>query len=64
VSGCLETVLGEILQSPELLQAAGRARLSIEYQDSATAYQGLIAGARGVDRFRDLINTAIRQVRE
>jgi hypothetical protein len=24
----------------------------------------LMAGARGVDQFRDLINTAIRQVRE
>jgi tripartite-type tricarboxylate transporter receptor subunit TctC len=64
LSVCLETALGEILQSPGFLQAAKRARLRIEYQDSATAYQGLMAGARGVDQFRDLINTAIRQVRE
>jgi tripartite-type tricarboxylate transporter receptor subunit TctC len=64
LSDCLETALGEILQSPELLQAASRARLSIEYQNSATAYQGLQAGDRGLHQFRDLINTAIRQVRE
>lgn len=64
LSGCLETVLGEILQGAELLQAAGRAQLSIQYQNSATAAQGLVTAARGVDQFRDLINAAIEQARE
>lgn len=64
LSACLASRLGEILQSTELLQAANLAQLSIEYQNSATAYQGLVAGSRAVDQFRDLISAAIRQARE
>lgn len=64
LSECLETALGEVLQSADLLQAADRAQLSIDYQNSAVAYRGLAAGARGVDQFRDLISTTVKQVRE
>ena len=64
LSDCLDTELGKILQSAKLLQAADRAHLSIEYQNSASAHQNLMAGARGVDQFRDLISAAIRRARE
>ena len=64
LSDCLDTELGEILKSAELLQAADRAQLSIHYQNSASAHQSLMAGARGVDQFRDLISAAIRHARE
>jgi hypothetical protein len=57
-------VLGEVLQSAAFLQAADRAQLGIDYQNSAVAYQGLAAGARGVNQFRGLISTAVKQVRE
>ena len=64
LSACLGAALGEVLQSADFLQAAGRAQLSIQYQDSATAHQGLVAGERAVGQFRDLISAASRQVRE
>jgi len=38
--------------------------LGIDYQDSAAAYQGLLAGSRGVEQFHDLIQAAIEQARE
>ena len=44
IASCLETALGEVLQSDDLLQAADRARLGIDYQDSAAAHRGLLAG--------------------
>jgi tripartite-type tricarboxylate transporter receptor subunit TctC len=64
LSDCLDTELGRILQSADLLQAADRAQLSIQYQNSASAHQSLMAGARGIDQFRDLISDAIRRARE
>ena len=64
LSDCLDTELGEILQSAELSQAADRAQLSIQYQNGATAHQSLMAGARGIDQVRGLISDAIRQARE
>jgi len=64
LSDCLDTELGEILHSAELLQAADRAQLSIQYRNSESANQSVMAGARGIDQFRDLISDAIRQARE
>lgn len=64
LSTCLANRLGEILQSAELLQAASVAQLSIQYENSAAAYQGLLAGRRGVGEFRDLIRAAVLQARE
>jgi hypothetical protein len=64
LSDCLGYALGEVLQSAEFLQAASRAQMSIRYQDSAAAYRSLMAGARSVDRFSELINAVIRQARE
>lgn len=64
LSACLGAALGEVLQSADFLQAARRAQLSIQYQDSSTAYQGLVAGERSLGQFRDLISAATRQVRE
>lgn len=61
---CLEDALGQVLQSAELVAAAQRAQLGIDYQDSAAAYQGLLAGSRGVEQFHDLIQSAIEQARE
>ena len=61
---CLENTLAEILHSAELVAAAQRAQLGIDYQDSAVAYQGLLAGSRGVEQFHDLIQAAIEQARE
>jgi len=64
IATCLENSLRQILQSDELVAAAQRAQLGIDYQDSAAAYQGLLAGSRGVEQFHDLIQAAIEQARE
>ena len=64
LAACLEDSLGKILQSAELVAAAQRAQLDIDYQDSAASYQGLLAGSRGVEQFHDLIQAAIEQARE
>lgn len=64
LAACLEGALGQVLQSAELVAAAQRAQLGIDYQDSASAHRGLQAGARGVEQFHDLIQAAIEQARE
>jgi tripartite-type tricarboxylate transporter receptor subunit TctC len=61
---CLQVALGEVLQSDTLLQAADRAKLGIDYQDSAAAQGRLLAAAGAVEQFHDLIQAAIEQVRE
>lgn len=64
LAACLEDALGQVLQSAELVVAARRAQLPIEYQDSAAAYRGLLEASRGVEQFHDLIQAAIEQARE
>ncbi len=64
IATCLAESLEQILQSAELMAAAQRAQLGIDYQDSAVAHQGLLAGSRGVEQFHDLIQAAIEQARE
>jgi hypothetical protein len=62
--GCLEAALAGVIHQQEFVDAASRAGLQINYQDGATAYQGLLEGRRGVKQFHGLIQAAIRQTRE
>jgi len=64
LAACLQDTLGQILQSAELVVAARQAKLDIDYQDSAAAYRGLLAGSSAVEQFHDLIKAAIEQARE
>lgn len=64
ISACLGTTLGAILQSEAFLLAAEQARLTIEYKSGAAAYRDLLAGARGMEQFHDLIRAAVEQARE
>ena len=64
IASCLEAALREVLQNEELLQAADRAKLGIDYRDSAAAHRDLLAAADAVEQFHDLIQAAVEQARE
>jgi tripartite-type tricarboxylate transporter receptor subunit TctC len=64
LAACLEGALAQAFRSEELVAAAHRARLGIDYQDSATAHRSLLAAQLGMDKFHDLIQDAIERARE
>ena len=61
---CLSTALENILNSDVLIDAAGRARLSIEYQAPGAIVDDLATAMRELKQFKPLIMSAIEQARQ
>jgi tripartite-type tricarboxylate transporter receptor subunit TctC len=64
LAACLSSVLGEVLNSTDLLTAADRVHLSIAFADRETAYNDLLTGAGEMSKFAPLVRATIEQVRQ